>query len=267
MINSFATVRDYVRASITARNTRTLTCALAASCARALNLSLKELQTQLQFLLAKGYIRPSRSPYGSPVLFAPKKDGGLRLCIDYRQLNSQTVDDYYGLPKIRDIFDQAAGLPKSQFGGLGRSRYFSTIDLVWAYWQLKVSEQSVEKTTITTPLGNYEFLVVPFGVKQAPALFQRVIENVLRPYITKFCMVYLDDIIIFSHTAEEHLEHIEKVLEALDKARFRIKLEKCYLFSPYSLSERFSHNERGLKGFVKIIRPAPRGECHCHPVT
>jgi hypothetical protein len=189
---------------------------------------LKEVQTQIQFLLAKKYIRPSKSPYGAPVLFAPKKDGGWRMAIDYRQLNKQTVDDNYGIPKISDVFDQMA----SQ--GIGdeakRSQYFSCIDLVWAFWQIKVGESSVEKTAIVTPLGSYEFLVCPFGLKQMPSLFQRIIETVLRPYLTRFCMVYLDDIIIYSATAEEHMTHLTLVFEALEKANFHIKLEKCLFF-------------------------------------
>ena len=191
---------------------------------------MRELQLQLQFLLAKGYIRPSKSPYGAPVLFAPKADGGLRMAIDYRQLNAQTIDDNYGLPKIADIFDQVAGNSHPGAPNGGRAQYFSTIDLVWAYWQIKVAESSIEKLAITTPMGAYDFLVAPFGVKQMPSTFQRIVEGILRPYLTRFCMVYLDDVIIYSNTAEEHLEHITMILDALDKANFRIKLEKCSFF-------------------------------------
>ena len=185
---------------------------------------MKELQIQLQFLLAKGYIRPSKSPYGAPVLFAPKADGGLRLCIDYRDLNKQTVNDCYGLPKISDIFDQCAG------DAAKRAKYFSCIDLVWAYWQIRVHESSTEKLAITTPMGSYDFLVCPFGIKQAPSTFQRVVENVLRPYLTKFCMAYIDDIVVYSNTAEEHMQHLDLIFQALQKANFRIKLEKCSFF-------------------------------------
>jgi hypothetical protein len=192
---------------------------------------MKELHIQLQFLLAHGFIRPSKSPYGAPVIFAPKKDGKWRMAIDYRELNKQTVDDNYGIPKIEGIFDQIASVPESEFTKTpGRSKFFTTIDLVWAYWQLKVAENSIEKTTLNTPSGSYDFLVCRVGLKQMPSHFQRVVESALRPLLYKICMVYLDDIIIYSATAEDHLQHIELVFEALAKANLHFKLEKCEFF-------------------------------------
>lgn len=127
--------------------------------------ALKELQTQIQFLLSKGFIRPSRSPYGSPILFASKADGKLRMAVDYRRLNEQLVDDNYGAGKISDLFDQLSG---DKLNGKSRAKYYSKMDLTWAFWQLKVSEESVEKTTITTPIGSYDWLVCPFEIKLCP---------------------------------------------------------------------------------------------------
>jgi ADP-ribose pyrophosphatase YjhB (NUDIX family) len=180
---------------------------------------LQELKKQLDFLLSKGYIRPSNSPYGAPVLFAPKKDGGLRLCLDFRALNNQTVKDRYPLPRQTDIFDLLQG-----------SQYFSSLDALWGYWQIRMSEDSIEKTAIRTPLGSYEFLVMPFGLVNAPSTFQRFMETALKPYLLKFCMVYIDDIIIFSKTEQEHLEHVRLILETLNKFQVKIKLSKCEFF-------------------------------------
>jgi hypothetical protein len=180
---------------------------------------LKELKTQLDFLLERGYIRPSNSPYGAPVLFAPKKDGKLRLCLDFRGLNNQTVKDKYPLPRDQDIFDQLQG-----------ARYFTSLDALWGYWQIRVADEDVRKTAVRTPLGSYEFLVMPFGLTNAPATFQRFMEDVLRDHIAKYCMVYIDDIIIYSKTAEEHAAHIDAVLTSLLRKKVCIKLQKCAFF-------------------------------------
>ena len=180
---------------------------------------LAELKKQLDMLLAQGYIQPSNSPYGAPVLFAPKKDGSLRLCLDFRGLNNQTVKDKYPLPRDQDIFDQLQG-----------ARYFSSLDALWGYWQIRMAKDSVKKTSIRTPLGSYEFLVMPFGLTNAPATFQRFMDEALRDYTMKFCMVYIDDIIIYSKTAKEHAEHIHLVLEALTQRQTKIKLSKCNFF-------------------------------------
>ena len=181
---------------------------------------LKELKTQLDFLLDHEYIRPSSSPYGAPVLFAPKKDGKLRLCLDYRGLNNQTIKDKYPLPRDQDIFDQLQG-----------AKYFTSLDALYGYWQVRMAEDSIEKTSIRTPLGAYEFLVMPFGLCNAPATFQRFMESVLREHLLKYCMVYIDDIIIYSKTAEEHLQHIEAVLHTLKEHSVCIKWQKCHFFN------------------------------------
>jgi len=191
-------------------------------CANAYRMSpveLKELKKQLDFLLAHGYIRPSSSPYGAPVLFAPKKDGKLRLCLDFRGLNNQTVKDKYPLPRDQDIFDQLQG-----------AKYFTSLDALYGYWQIRIADEDVHKTSIRTPLGSYEFLVMPFGLTNAPATFQRFMEAVLREHLLQYCMVYIDDIIIYSKTEEEHLKHIEAVLRTLMKHQVCIKLQKCQFF-------------------------------------
>ena len=190
----------------------------------AFRMSAQEIETlkkQLDVLLENGFIRPSSSPYGAPVMFVPKPDGSLRFVIDYRALNAQTVKDTYNLPRDQDLFDVLE---------LHQARIMSSIDLLFGYWQVHMAKDDVRKTAIRTPVGSYEFLVMPMGLCNAPATFQRMMEAVLRPFLTKFAMVYLDDIIIFSRNPEEHLDHILQVLEALDKHHLRVKLKKCEFF-------------------------------------
>ena len=190
----------------------------------AFRMSAQEIETlkkQLDVLLANGFIRPSSSPYGAPVMFVPKPDGSLRFVIDYRALNAQTVKDTYNLPRDQDLFDVLE---------LHQAKIMSSVDLIFGYWQVHMHRDDIRKTAIRTPVGSYEFLVMPMGLCNAPATFQRMMEAVLRPFLTKFAMVYLDDIIIFSKTPEEHLDHILQVLHALDKHHLRIKLSKCEFF-------------------------------------
>ena len=141
---------------------------------------LKEFKTQLQMLLDKGFIRPSISPWGAPVLFVKKKDGTLRICIDYRQINKVTVKNKYLLPRIEDLFDQLKG-----------ESVFSKIDLP-GYYQLQVKEVDVSKTTFRTHYGHYEFLVMPFGFTNAPAAFMDFMNRVFHPYLDKFVVVFID---------------------------------------------------------------------------
>ena len=147
---------------------------------------LVELKVQLQQMLDKGQIRPSVSPWGGPVLVVKNKDGSLRLCIDYRELNKVTIKNKYPLPRIEDLFDQLAG-----------STVFSKIDLKTGYHQLKIKTEDVPKTAFRTRYGHYEFLVLPFGLTNAPAVFMDLMNRVFRSYLDKFVVVFIDDILIY----------------------------------------------------------------------
>jgi transposase InsO family protein len=175
-----------------------------------------EVQRQVEDLLRLGLIEPSSSPYGAPVLFVQKKDGTLRMCVDYRQLNKLTVRDRYPLPRIDELLDQLAGCT-----------VFSSLDLQSGYHQIRITDSDVEKTAFTTPMGHFQFKVLCFGLTNAPATFQRVMNRVFGPYIGKFVLVYLDDILIMSRTPEEHVEHLRIVLSLLRKHKLYAKLSKC----------------------------------------
>ena len=148
---------------------------------------LQELRVQLQELLDKGFIRPSTSPWGAPVLFAKKKDKTLRLCVDYRQLNRVTIKNRYPLLRIDDLFDQLRG-----------ARVYSKIDLRTGYHQLRVRDTDIPKTSFRTRYGHYEFTVMPFGLTNAPAAFMDLMHRVFQPYLDQFVVVFVDDILIYS---------------------------------------------------------------------
>ena len=177
---------------------------------------LAELRKQVDALLDKGYIKPSMSPYAAPVLFVKKKGGDLRMCVDYRALNDITVKNRYPLPRVDEIFDQ-----------LKTATYFTKIDLRSGYWQIRVANEDTHKTAFRTRYGHYEFLVMPFGLTNAPATFQNLMNDVLRPYLDKFVVVYLDDILVYSDTWEEHVAHLRAVLQQLRQAKLYAKLSKC----------------------------------------
>ena len=155
---------------------------------------LKELATQLQELLDKGMIRPSVSTWGAPVLFVKKKDGSLRLCIDYRELNKLTIKNKYPLPRIDDLFDQ-----------LKDAVYFSKIDLRTGYHQLNIKPEDIPKTAFRTRYGHYKFLVMSFGLTNAPAAFMDLMNRVFKKYLDKCVIVFIDDILVYSKTKEEHV--------------------------------------------------------------
>jgi hypothetical protein len=146
---------------------------------------LAELRKQLQELLDKGFIRPSTSPYGAPILFVKKKDGSMRMCVDYRMLNKITVKNRYPLPRIDELLDRLHG-----------AKYFSKLDLTSGYYQIRIKDEDIHKTAFRTRYGHYEFTVMPFGLCNAPATFQRLMNDVFRPYLDKFVLVYLDDIFL-----------------------------------------------------------------------
>uniref|UniRef100_A0A151UF59 Transposon Ty3-I Gag-Pol polyprotein n=1 Tax=Cajanus cajan TaxID=3821 RepID=A0A151UF59_CAJCA len=165
---------------------------------------LVELKGQLEDLLEKQLVRPSVSPWGAPVLSMKKKDGGSRLCIDYRQLNKLTIKNKYPLPRIDDLMDQLRG-----------ASIFSKIDLRSGYHQIRVKEGDIPKTTFRTRYGHYEYVVMPFGVTNAPAVFMDYMNSIFQPFLDKFVVVFIDDILIYSRTPEEHGKHLRLVLEIL----------------------------------------------------
>ncbi|KAK9902948.1 hypothetical protein M0R45_001398 [Rubus argutus] len=177
---------------------------------------LKELQTQIKELLSLGFIRPSASSWGAPVLFVKKKDGSLRLCIDYRQLNKVTIKNKYPLPRIDDLFDQLRG-----------AQIFSKIDLRSGYHQLLVKEGDIAKTAFNTRYGQYEWLVMSFGLTNAPAIFMDLMNRVFSPFLDQFIIVFIDDILIYSKTKEDHEKHLEAALQVLRAHKLYAKFEKC----------------------------------------
>jgi hypothetical protein len=177
---------------------------------------LKELRKQLNELEEKGLIRPSVSPWAAPALFTEKKDGTSRLCFDYRALNEATIKNKYPLPRIDDLFDQLKG-----------ACVFSKIDLRSGYHQLKVKEEDIPKTAFVTRYGHHEFRVVPFGLTNAPAAFMNLMNLVLMPYLDKFVVVFIDDILIYSRSTEEHAEHLRSLLQTLRERQLYAKFKKC----------------------------------------
>ncbi|GJR00793.1 hypothetical protein Tco_0523777 [Tanacetum coccineum] len=182
---------------------------------------MKELFGQLKELSDKGFIRPSSSPWGAPVLFVKKKDGSFRMCIDYRELNKLTVKNRYPLPRIDDLFDQLQG-----------SSVYSKIDLRSGYHQLRVREEDIPKTAFRTRYGHYEFQVMPFGLTNAPAVFMDLMNRVCKPYLDKFVIVFIDDILIYSKNKKEHEEHLKIILELLKKEELYAKFSKCEFWIP-----------------------------------
>ena len=177
---------------------------------------LKELKTQLQELVDRGFIRPSISPWGAPVLFVKKKDDTWRLCIDYRQLNKVTIRNKYPLPRIDDLFDQLQG-----------AKVFSKIDLRSGYHQLRIRESDIPKTAFRTRYGHYEFLLMSFGLTNAPASFMDLMNRVFRPYLDRFVIVFIDDILVYSRSELEHERHLGLVLQTLRQYQLYAKFSKC----------------------------------------
>eukprot|EP00798_Chlamydomonas_sp_ICE-L_P026126 gene26126-biopygen20617 len=177
---------------------------------------LLEVEQQVKDLLAKGFIHPSSSPWGSPILFVAKPDGSWRKAIDYRKLNKVTIPNRYPLPRIDDLFDQVRG-----------AKVFSNLDLRNAYHNIRLHDSDVPKTAFITPMGLYEFKVLPFGLANAPSAFTKVMNTVFRDLIGKFVVIYLDDILIFSSNDDEHEKHLRIVLQRLEDNHLFIKREKC----------------------------------------
>jgi hypothetical protein len=177
---------------------------------------LAELKKELQELLDKGFIRPSTSPWGCPALFIKKKDESLRLCIDYRPLNAVTIKNKYPLPRIDVLFDQ-----------LVRAKVFSKIDLRSSYHQIKIRASDIPKTAFSTRYGLYEYLLMSFGLTNAPAYFMYLMNSVFMPELDMFMVVFIDDILVYSKNVEEHAGHLHVVLQRLREHRLYAKLSKC----------------------------------------
>ncbi|XP_050886811.1 uncharacterized protein LOC127092070 [Lathyrus oleraceus] len=177
---------------------------------------LAELKSQLEDLLDKKFIRPSVSPWGAPVLLVKKKEGTMRLCVDYRQLNKVTIKNRYPLPRIDDLMDQLVG-----------ASVFSKIDLRSGYHQIRVKTEDIQKTAFRTRYGHYEYSVMPFGVTNAPGVFMEYMNRIFHPYLDQFVVVFIDDILVYSKSEEEHVEHLRVVLGVLREKKLFAKLSKC----------------------------------------
>jgi hypothetical protein len=177
---------------------------------------LAELKNQLQEFLDKGYIRPSSSPWGSPALFVKKKDGSLQMYVDYRPLNAVTTKNKYLLPRIDVLFDQLAG-----------AKVFSKINLRSGYHQIKIWASDVPKTTFSTRYGLYKFLVMSFGLTNAPAYFMYLMNSTFMNELDKFVVVFIDDILIYSKNKAEHTKHLRIILQCLRDHKLYAKFSKC----------------------------------------
>jgi hypothetical protein len=194
------------------------------------------IKEEIGRLQQQGLIVPSHSPWTSPALVVGKANGKLRLVIDYRQLNKVTKPDAYPLPKIADMLDAMA-----------HCKFFSTLDLTSGFWQVRMNAQDQEKTAFSTKFGTYEFTVMPFGLMNAPATFQRLMDSVFYDVTWKFVLVYMDDIIIYSKTLEEHRNHLEQVLQLLIKAGLKLNPDKCDFFRKQILFLGHMVSEEGIK--------------------
>lgn len=182
--------------------------------------SRKLQQEEVDTMLDQDVIEPAASEWASPVVIVPKSDGNWRFCVDYRKLNSITVKDSYPLPRMDECIDS-----------LGDAKYFSTLDCNSGFWQIPIREEDRDKTTFTCHAGTYRFKKMPFGLCNAPATFQRTLDIILARYRWKSCLIYLDDIIVFSKTIKDHIGHVRDVLTALQNAGASLKLKKCSFFT------------------------------------
>ena len=222
----------------------------------------QEITSQLDKMQRNNVIKPSESPWASPVVLVRKRDGTLRFWIDYRALNSVTRPDLFPLPRINDLLDQ-----------LGKSKFFSTLDLKSGYWQIRVSADSQEKTAIITHQGLYQFRVMPFGVTNAPAVFQRLMQRVglqtSSAHGNDFVSVYLDDVIVFSETLQDHTEHLRAVFDRIRRTGLQLNPSKCkilcedveylgHIVTPHGLQP----NNRNLEAVRSFPQPSNLRQLH-----
>ncbi|XP_053213836.1 uncharacterized protein LOC128397176 [Panonychus citri] len=210
------------------------------------------IKTEINRMKSLGVIVESTSPYSSPVIIVGKKDGGVRICGDFRRLNKDTVPDVYPLPSVQDALDCVSGC-----------KYFSLIDLKSGYWQIEIDPRDREKTAIITRDGLFEFIVMPFGLRNAPATFQRLMDSVLADLKWIICIPYLDDILIFSKTFKEHLSHIDKVMDRLRLANLLIQPPKVAFavnainYLGHTLTaEGISPQQDKIKAVLEVERPS-----------
>ena len=202
-----------------------------------------KIEERVKDLLAQGFIRPSASPYGVPILFVPKKDGRRRMCIDYRGLNKYTIKDQFPLPYIDSLLER-----------LGQATLFMKLDLAYGYHQIAMEETSIQKTAFRMTKGHFEFLIMPFGLCNAPTTFQWPMNKVFTNNTGRFIAVYLDDILVFSHNIDEHWQHLWWALEQLKKVKLYGRLHKCEFLKDQVDYLGFEVSPRGIQASFEKVR-------------